>query len=164
MSVPDVRSLRAHGASGCLWWLDCTNLLLVLRCSRIWDTASGQCLKTLIGESCRRSLPGWVSSGWRSPGQARRAPVPFPVLRVVWFSERRLSPRSWICSLREGSSSADRFQLLPAPSGWPPALRSPFSRLGPVPCPLKAPGARRTLCLHWQALRGGCPRPPLEQT
>ena len=36
----------------------CKNSLLFLRCSRIWDTASGQCLKTLIGECRWRGLSG----------------------------------------------------------------------------------------------------------
>lgn len=47
------RVSKASGREACAWgsgprapW----SPLCLLRCSRIWDTASGQCLKTLIGE------------------------------------------------------------------------------------------------------------------
>ena len=116
--------LRIHAlpaVTGSDWLLNCFMFLL---CSRIWDTASGQCLKTLIGEAAGLgSRPGCLLVS--RVGASTLAPL--PTFAFLWFPGARL--------LSPGSA--------PVPTGSFPApgpLQDPGATLMPVPVrPLHAP-------------------------
>lgn len=107
--------------------------------SRIWDTASGQCLKTLIGECCWRPLQG--------TGCVRRgcpAHLPAPLSRS---SGRAPLSSACLCSLCEGPCPSSPFLV-----NW---VHLPLKDVGPSDCPSPAaPWAP----LH--SLLQSCERPP----
>lgn len=92
-------------------------------CSRIWDTASGQCLKTLIGECCwcplqgtglcpRRGCLARLPPSLRSTASAPSARAPLP------------AAPSW-CPGPPSSEGRGPLRLRP----WPAEPRAPLSAL-----------------------------------
>lgn len=94
-----------------------------LLCSRIWDTASGQCLKTLIGEN-------WASAS-RLEGSFLQvtplgcSPARPPTLALLWFS----GSLPLFCPGSAPSGCSVAHQLLPDELGLCPAvsLEGPLS-------------------------------------
>lgn len=108
-------------------------------CSRIWDTASGQCLKTLIGECCwcplqgtglcpRRGCLARLPPSLRSTASAPSARAPLP------------AAPSW-CPGPPSSEGRGPLRLRP----WPAEPRAPLSALlqpGAQPPPRGAQSGR----------------------